>query len=238
MQAVLRLVYPPRCLGCDACVTDDGRLCGSCRAETPFIGGLVCDACGVAVPQGDGRGLVSCEDCLATPRPWARGRAALDYKGRARRLVLALKHGDRQDIADPAARWMAEAARPIMTPGMVVVPVPAHWIRMVQRRYNQAALLANALGKTTGHSVCADALVRHRRTRRQDGLSPSQRFDNIIGSKEMRQRAAPVLRGKSVLLVDDVMTSGATLAAGTQALLAGGADRVCVVVLARVAKDT
>ncbi len=238
MQALLRVVYPPRCLGCDTLILDEGMLCGPCRAATPFIGGPVCDCCGVPVLDGGapGSGRLCCDECLDVARPWSRGRAALVYAGQGRRLVLALKHGDRLDIAAPAARWMVQAARPILSPDMVIVPVPAHWIRMLQRRYNQAALLANEMGKTADLPVLSNGLVRWRRTRSQDGLDRSQRFENTQAAMQVRPRYISDIKGKTVLLVDDVMTSGATLTAASFALLSGGASRVCICVLARVAK--
>ena len=240
MQAVLRVVYPPRCVGCDALVAEDGMLCGPCWAETPLIGGVACDKCGAPMLDGDGSAedALWCDDCLAVERPWHRGRAAMVYAGRGRNMVLALKHGDRQDIARPAASWMLAAAHPILEPDMVVVPVPSHWIRLLQRRYNQAALLANEIGKQAGLTVVAQALVRSRRTQKQDGLSHSQRFENTDAAITMRPASRDKIAGKSVLLVDDVMTSGATLTAATFALLAGGAARVNVCTMARVAKDT
>ncbi|MGB8623975.1 MAG: phosphoribosyltransferase family protein, partial [Paracoccaceae bacterium] len=179
---------------------------------------------------------VRCDDCLTLDRPWTRGRAALLYKDNARRLVLALKHGDRAELARPAASWMARAAAPILQPGMVAAPVPLHRLRLFRRRFNQAALLAHGIARETGLELCPDLLLRRRVTEVQDGKGVEARFVNMSGAITAHPRRQARLAGRHVLLVDDVMTSGATLAAATEACLEAGAAAVSVLVLARVAK--
>lgn len=243
LQRALRLLYPPQCLACEASVAEEGGLCPECWRETPFIAGLVCDACGVPLPgEGapEGTGAepvpVHCDECLQLARPWQRGRAAMLYGGAARRMVLALKYGDRLDLAPACGRWMAAAAAPILRPGMLVAPVPLHWTRLVRRRYNQAAVLARALGAAAGLEVCADLLVRRRLTPSQEGRNLAARFANMEDAVVLHPRRGRRAEGRHVLLVDDVMTSGATLAVAADACLAGGALQVDVAVLTRVAK--
>ena len=237
LQAVLHLFYPPQCLTCGARVTSDFGLCGDCWRDTPFITGLVCQHCGVPLPGEDAMADVLCDDCIAIARPWSAGRAALLYKDNARKLVLALKHGDRLDLARPAAEWMFKSAQPLLVPDMLVAPIPLHWMRLVKRRYNQAALLSSRIAKMAGLDHCPDLLQRRRNTGSQDGLTRDGRFANMSTALTLHPRHAAKVEGRQVLLIDDVMTSGATLAAGAEACVAAGASGVCVLVMARVAKE-
>ncbi|QUS36066.1 ComF family protein [Falsirhodobacter algicola] len=232
MQAALRLFYPPACLCCGAATGSDG-LCGTCWRDTPFITGTVCTLCGTPLPgEGDG----ACDECLALQPPWAQGRAALSYGGNGRRLVLALKHGDRHDLIGPAAGWMLRAAAPMLVPGMIVAPVPLHWTRLLRRRFNQSALLSRAIARGAGLVHMPDLLIRPRRTPSQDGRDRQGRFENMTGALRLRRPA--LVEGRHILLVDDVMTTGATLSAATEVCLDAGAAGVSVVVLARVGKST
>jgi len=237
MQAALHLIYPPQCLSCDARVTTDFGLCGPCWRDTPFIGGTVCDQCGTPLPGQDDGTPAQCDDCLTLARPWSRGRAALLYKDNARHMILALKHGDRLDLARPAAEWMLRAARPILLPGMLVAPVPLHWMRLIKRRFNQSAVLSRRIAGLAGLDHCADLLVRRRFTGSQDGRDRDGRFANMSDALVVHSRRGARVEGRHVLLVDDVMTSGATLAAGAEACVAAGAIGVSVLVMARVAKE-
>lgn len=235
MQALLHTVYPPQCLICDARVTTDFGLCATCWRDTPFITGLTCTKCGTPLP-GEEEGEVLCDDCLTIARPWASGRAVMTYHDNARKLVLALKHGDRIDLARPLSAWMHRAAAPILKPGMLVAPVPLHWLRLIKRRYNQSALLSAAVARAAGLDHCPDLLQRRRNTGSQEGLTRDGRFANMSDALKAHPKRAARIEGRHVLLVDDVMTSGATLAAAAEACIAAGAADVSVLVMARVVK--
>lgn len=237
IQAVLRTVYPPHCLSCNAIVGSDDALCADCWSATPFIGGLVCDLCGVPLPGEDPNEIVHCDDCLRVARPWTKGRAVLAYRDNGRRLVLGFKHGDRTELARAAGGWMAGAARDLWLPDMVVAPAPLHWRRLFKRRYNQAALLSEEIARHLGVAHCPDLLKRHRFTGTQEGKGRDARFANVVDSISVHPRRAERMVDRPVLLVDDVLTSGATLAACAEACLAAGASDVRVVALARVVKD-
>ena len=236
MQRALSVIYPPQCQMCAAHVVEDGGLCGTCWAETPFLRGLVCDMCGTSLP-GSENGLALCDDCLLLSRPWDAGRAALAYRDLGRRIVLALKHGDRLDLAEPAAKWMLAAGAPYLAPETLFVPIPVHWSRLLTRRYNQAAELTRALAAQSGRQHCPDALIRTRRTDKHDGMTVEERMRNMEAAIEPNEKRRAFLNGARVCLVDDVMTSGATLAAGSRALRAAGAAHVFVLLLARVEKS-
>ncbi len=236
LQGALQLLYPPQCISCQAPVQSDFGLCADCWRETPFISGLVCDQCGVPLPGQDPSERALCDDCIAVARPWDRGRAALMYDENGRRLVLALKHGDRMDLARPAADWMLKAAKPILKPEMLVVPVPLHWMRLFRRRFNQAALLSRNIARTAALQHCPDALARRRSTGNQDGKTREARFANLVDAFAVPKGREKQVCARDILVVDDVMTSGATFAAATEALFAAGARSVSVLSLARVAK--
>ncbi len=248
MKAGLRLVYPPHCLSCADSVEIDGSLCPVCWRDADFIAGTACSRCGAPLPD-DGHPVaalagppdpgddVICDDCLTVARPWEAGRAALVYAGTGRGLVLALKHGDRPDLGPPLGRWLAQAAAPLVVPGMVVAPVPLHFGRLVRRKYNQAAMLSAQVARVHGLAHLPDLLCRTRATPAQDHGSVADRFRNVAGALAINPRRADAAAGRPVLLVDDVMASGATLAAAAEALVAAGSGPVRVAVLCRAVRE-
>ena len=237
MQSAIRAIYPPQCVACDAMTEAEHGLCGACWGQTAFISGTICDTCGCPLPGDDHGEVLQCDDCMQIARPWERGRAAFVYKDVGRKLVLALKHGDRLELAWPAAGWMAGRVADLVKPDTIIVPVPLHWSRLIRRKYNQAALLAQDLGRHLHRPVLVDGLLRIRRTAPLDGVSRQDRFATVAEVIAPHPKRGMQLVGKSVLLVDDVMTSGATLAACTEAAHKAGAAHVNVVTLARVVKD-
>lgn len=238
LQTALTSIYPPRCLGCGDLVDSDFGLCGTCWADTQFIGGTTCDMCGVPLPGLMENGPIHCDSCIKTPRSWSQGRAALIYGGMGRKLILRLKHGDRQEIARPAAAWMHLSNKEILTEKTIIAPVPLHWVRLAKRRYNQSALIAKSLAELSGLDWCPDLLQRLRNTPSLDGKSEQQRAEILTGAVKVNAKRRHRIIGRRVLLVDDVMTTGATLEACASVCRAAGADDVCVSVLARTVKAT
>ena len=236
LQSVIRAIYPLACVSCDAPVEGAQGLCADCWSDTTFLSGLTCDTCGAPLPGQDDGTTAQCDDCLTIARPWTKGRAVLAYEGVGRRLVLALKHGDRTDLVPTFAEWMARKGAEIAHPETVMVPVPLHWTRLVRRRYNQAGLLAQAVARSLDRTVCVDAVLRPKRTAALDGHSRDQRFAALDRAITGNAKRARVIADRPVLLVDDVMTSGATLAAASEALHSLGAADVSILTLARVVK--
>ena len=234
MHRVMRLIYPDQCILCDSLVDGLGDLCGTCWAEMPFKHGHLCDLCGTdLVGESDGA-LDHCDQCLQRTRPWVRGRAAIAYRDSGRRVVLGLKHGDRTDLIPSASRWMAEAGRDFLSRDTVLIPVPLHWTRMIRRRYNQAAELAKGVSRHHAALCISDALVRVRKTEKQDGKGVEERYQNVDDAVVVNGKRSNLLKDRDVCIVDDVMTSGATLSACAQACQDMGARQVYVLVLARV----
>lgn len=234
-RAVLDVLLPPQCLTCDAPVDAPGRLCAACFRATGFITEPFCLGCGAPfahVEQGGADRL--CPGCRLHARPWGRARAALRYDGQARRLLLPFKHADRPDLAWPLAMLLARAGAALLRDADVIVPVPLHRRRLIARRFNQAALLARVLARLGDRPAVLDALQRRRRTVSLGDLSAESRARVVAGAFAVRDRRAARIAGRRVLLIDDVMTSGATCAECTHTLLAAGATNVDVLVVARV----
>ncbi|MDX2103486.1 MAG: ComF family protein [Alphaproteobacteria bacterium] len=235
-RPAIDLVLPPRCLGCGAIVQDTASLCPSCWRSVTFLTPPVCASCGqpfTLPPPAEVEPV--CVACIAKPPPWQRGRAVVRYDDGSRRLVWALKHGDRTDLAPALGAWMARAAADLVVEADLVVPVPLYRWRLFRRRYNQAALLAQAMLRALPAAqrprLVPDALVRVRGGT-QAGKRRGQRQRGLQGA--FRLRPGVSVRGLRVLLVDDVHTSGATFAACTRVLMTSGALRVDVVSFARV----
>jgi ComF family protein len=180
-----------------------------------------------------GEGILSA-DALASPPPFARARAAVSYSGVSRQLVHHLKFGDRTELAPWMARWMARVGAELLADADVIVPVPLHRRRFFMRRFNQSAELARALSRLSGKPFEPDALARVKATRTQVGLGAREREDNVRGAFRVPERREYRIHARRVLLVDDVYTTGTTVAAATKALKKAGARDVDVLTFARV----
>lgn len=229
----LNALLPPRCLSCGVITDSVGALCPDCWEAVDFLAPPLCALCGLPFEFDPGAGAL-CGACGREPPAYARGRAVMAYNDASKRLLLGFKHGDRTDGAPAYGAWLARAGAELAADADVIAPVPLHPFRLFARRYNQAALLARALAGATALEVIPDLLRRRRNTPPQGRLSAAARRGNVAGAFAVRPARKAALSGRRVLLVDDVMTTGATLEACSKTLLRGGAAAVDVLVLARV----
>lgn len=229
-RGALDLVFPPQAL-------DGGPapMAGGLSAETwsriHFLDGPVCDGCGVPYDYDAGG---RCAACLAKPRAFDAARAACLYDEVSREPILKLKHADRLDLAPLMARWLSRAAHALIAEADAIAPVPLHRGRLLHRRFNQAAEIARPLAALTGVPYLPDALVRRRATESQAGKSGSGRARNVAAAFEVPAGRAHQVAGKRILLIDDVLTTGATAEGCARALKRAGAARVDLAVVARV----
>ena len=230
--AAVDVVLPPSCLLCGASVGDSGALCPDCWNRVSFIGRPCCARCGLPFDIEAAPDAV-CGDCARTPPAYDRARAAFRYEGAGRELILAFKMADRSWVAPRLAAWLHRAAAPLLPDADLVVPVPLHRWRLLARRFNQAAVLAGLMAREAEALAAPDLLVRTRRTPPQTRLSRPARQRNVRGAFAVRPSRAHLVAGRSVLLVDDVLTTGATVSACARALRKAGAVRIDVATLAR-----
>ncbi|MEM8988635.1 MAG: ComF family protein [Pseudomonadota bacterium] len=233
--AVLDAALPPQCLVTGARVGAPGDISPAAWNALRFIDAPMCKICGVpfAYDQGDG---AICGACAAERPVYERARAALAYDDASRRLVLDLKHGDKTDGAPAFGRWMARAGRDLLADADLIAPTPLHWRRLFKRKFNQAALLAEAVGKHAAASVAPDLLRRRRATRTQGGLKPDARRRNVAGAFDLNPAWAERVKGARIVVIDDVQTTGATLNACALVLKRAGAAQVDALVFARVVR--
>jgi ComF family protein len=229
---VAGVALPQLCAACREPVEGAG-LCAKCWSRLSFIAPPYCERLGIPFAFEAGSGLVSIE-AIANPPAYGRARAAVRYDEIARTLVHALKYGDRLDLAPIMGRWMANAGRPLLAETDALVPVPLHWRRQWARRFNQSALLAEIIAKASSRTVVHGALKRVRATPQQVGLDKSARAQNMQGAFRVTAEGKAAVTGRKLVLVDDVLTSGATIDACARTLLRGGATSVDVLVFARV----
>ena len=238
LRWILDSVLPPSCLVCHETVQADGQLCLKCFNTANFVSAPLCACCGVPLPVGvDGAKAHFCGVCEVSPPAFASARAALRYDETARKMILPLKYGDQSEAASGLARLMRRPGEEMLQSANLLVPVPVpvplHAARLRERRYNQAAVLAIALARLTGRPLGLDVLRRWRATKKLEGLGAAERQAELADSICLRRGAD--VAGKRVLLIDDVMTTGATAHHCALALLEGGAARVDVLTMARVA---
>jgi ComF family protein len=233
LRLLLDFALPPLCPSCRAPLGDGLGLCAACWSRLSLIEPPYCARLGIPFVYDPGAGLLSME-AIANPPAYDRARAAVRYDDVAGSLVHQFKYGDRLDLAPMLGRWMARAGRELLADAHALIPVPLHWRRLWARRFNQSAALAGAISALCGVPVVHGGLKRVRATPQQVGLSKTERADNVQGVFRVPGENKPEIVGRRLVLVDDVLTSGATVDACARALLRAGAAHVDVLVFARV----
>jgi len=228
-RGTLDLIFPPQAI--DGGAAQAGGLSAEAWSRIQFLDGPVCDGCGVPFEFDIGS---RCAQCLAKPRAFDAARACCLYDETSREPILKLKHADRLDLAPLFARWLSRAARELIEEADAIAPVPLHPSRLLSRRYNQAAEIARPLARRAGLAYLPGVLVRRRDTPSQGGRSASGRRRNMQAAFAVPRRAWPRVENRRILLVDDVLTTGATAEACARVLKAAGASAVHVAAVARV----
>ena len=244
----LGAVLPGRCMACGRVVEMPGTVCPACWGRLQFLTPPWCERCGTPMqaaldnqPSGppgieSSNGPVLCGGCLRRPPPFDRVRSALVYDDVSADMLLAFKHGDRTDLARGLGDWLVMAGGDLIDRADVLVPVPLHFWRLVWRRYNQSALLAHVLAHRTGIPVAPRALKRLRRTPSQAMLRPAQRARNVKGAFQVRPALRDQIARRRIILIDDVLTTGATVEECARTLKRAGAAEIAVLTVARVVK--
>ncbi len=231
---LLDLLFPPLCMACREPLGAGRGFCAGCWSRIAFLDGPLCECCGVPFEFDAGEGM-RCAACLAKTPDYDRARAIFVYDENSRGPVLALKHADRLELVPGFAQWLERSGRAVLAEADLIVPVPLHPLRLWRRRYNQAAELARALARRTGKPLALQVLARSRPTKSQGEMASSKaRRRNVQGAFRVSQPAR--IAGRSLLLVDDVLTTGATADSCARALKRAGAAKVQVLALARAVK--
>jgi ComF family protein len=232
-RRALDVALPPLCPSCREPLAEGIGLCAPCWSKLSLIEPPFCPRLGIPFAYDPGPGVLSME-AIADPPAYQRARAAVRYDDVARALIHAYKYGDRLDLAPLIGGWMARAGRELFAEADALVPVPLHWRRLWARRFNQSATLARAISAAAGLPVIDDALERVRPTAQQVGLSKSARAENVQGAFRVSADGKARVTGRRLILIDDVLTSGATSDTCARALLRAGAAQIDVLVFARV----
>ena len=235
LRPVLDFALPPRCPGCGTVTDEPHRFCLACWSQLVFLGEPCCAVCALPFEYGQGEGAV-CGACLAHPPAFDRMRAAVAYGEIPRRVALKLKYGGRPGVAETIARFVA---RHLDAPAdALLAPVPLHRWRIWKRGYNQAALIASALASRSGLETRLDLIERTKATPPLRGMGPKERREAVRGAFRLAPRHKGAVKGRHIILVDDVYTSGATADGCARVLKRAGVGRVEVLAWARVVRGS
>lgn len=235
---LLKILVPRRCMQCRTLLQEHGYVCAACWSQLTFIAAPLCACCGIPLElsSDENPAELLCGACCQELPPYHQARAALLYDEFSKPFILGFKHGDALHPLPSMAEWMGQAGRELLARSDLLIPVPLHWRRLVKRRYNQAALLAQKVSTLSGIKVEPTLLIRTKNTPSQGHLTGEQRRQNVKSVFKVKAGKQALLNQKVITLIDDVYTSGATVNACAKVLLKAGAKEVNILTLARVAR--
>lgn len=231
----LNAIYPPQCLSCKTIIGENGNLCPDCWEVIHFISGSKCNICGIPFEYEINEAAI-CGSCMFKKPSYDCARAVFKYDDASRSLITSFKYSDKIAASDYFAKWIARSASDLIDEADLIVAVPLHRIRLFTRRYNQSSLLANSLAKLTKKPIHHNMLRRTKNTKPQAGMMFKQRILNVRGAFKINAKYADLIKGKNIILIDDVMTTGATIEACAKAIKKAGASKVTALTVARTVK--
>lgn len=237
LESLLDFILPPICLNCHSALLTADQLCPECWQNINFISSPFCQINGTPLPFDIGVGALSTH-AIANPPEYAHARACAHYDGTMRELIHKLKYQDRHELTTLMARWLNQTGTELISQSELIIPIPLHPWRLWQRRFNQATLLAKKLAIQTGLPVDLQSLQRPKKTKTQVGLSQKQRKSNLEGAFKIHNNHIEMISNRTILLIDDVITTGATVNAAAKTLKRAGATNVNVLSLARVISNS
>ncbi|MBR4931454.1 MAG: ComF family protein [Alphaproteobacteria bacterium] len=230
-QTICDFVFPPQCPYCEKTITREEMLCTECFKKIPFITGPKCYRCGCPLPFAESEEKLLCPKCLTSRSVYDLSRSVFEYDSFSRNAILKLKYADRTDLRHFFVEYMCRAGIDLFDKADIVLPVPLYWTRRLKRKYNQSAILAELIAKKMSLTYSPHILHRKRATKAQAGQTKQERLKNVHSAFSIRN--ADKIKGKHVLLIDDVLTTGATANACAKILKENGAKAVYVLTIAQ-----
>ena len=229
-RRILNNIFPPQCISCYTPTGETAALCSACWDSISFIGSPLCDRCGTPF-EIDTPDNTICAGCSYRKPQFDRSRSVFKYDDHSRQIITNFKYRDNTYTSDAFARWMMRSGVDILKNSDILAPVPLHRLKLIKRRYNQSALLVNSIAKMTYIEKHNNLLLRVKNTPPQAGLTYKQRFGNMSGAFKLNSKYKNIIKGKRICLVDDVLTTGATIEACAKILKKSGAAKVHVLTL-------
>lgn len=231
-QKLLNFLLPPHCPICQKKILDSNAVCGKCFGKLNFISGAICQKCGKPLPYKEAK---ICAACLQKPPIYHRAISVLKYNETSKALILPFKHADYIELTPLLAQWMSNRGKNLILDCDYLIPVPLHITRLFKRKYNQSALLAKEIARVYHKGYLPSILIRTKHTESQGHMGAKQRKENLKNAFKVRNTNK--IKGKKILIIDDVMTTGATVNECTKTLIKAGAQSVDILTLARVIRD-